>query len=420
MSHFNARKPVSYYDNFPKGLLKRELGLPSSRSTRSNINYARRHHIVLETDFPMSVSECAIPKGMGMLLADLQNEVSNQGLPISDKYGKLSRFELCRLYLPQSESKMLPVPTPMGPKMLSVPISVSSHPVEKEIVAEARAAADDAHEAAKEAAMVAAENPSDTAAQSAAIAAQQVATVAATAVGTVVALVENNSTAAAELVVSKIEKLADASTDLVNASVKEGEAHEVASSPQMSSQLEVHVKAEEATLNVVEKEVKTQEALNQLTEAVIKVEETGVSEFALQQLKKVSDNAQAKLENATEATLEEAKVEENKVKDGPVSESLQDKTKYYCTKPYDPYIADKKQRIKSCSKGGEINSVNQIVYDNLQQCVEVCHQGRRKAKSRNRSNCKDKRKYFPKTKMSCKKRRMTWNRKSKRCNIKNM
>ena len=47
--------------------------------------------------------------------------------------------------------------------------------------------------------------------------------------------------------------------------------------------------------------------------------------------------------------------------------------------------------------------------------------GRRKGKSlKNRSNCKDKRKYFPKTKMSCKKRRMTWNRKSKRCNIKNM
>jgi hypothetical protein len=43
--------------------------------------------------------------------------------------------------------------------------------------------------------------------------------------------------------------------------------------------------------------------------------------------------------------------------------------------------------------------------------------GRRKGKSRNRSKCKDKRKYFPKTKMSCKKRRMTWNRKSKRCNI---
>lgn len=424
MSHFNARKPVSYYDNFPKGLLKRKLGLPSSRSTRSNINYARRHHIILETDFPMSVSECAIPKGMGMSLADLQNNASMLGFPISDKYGKLSRLELCRLY--KAPFSVSTVSTNMASKMSPV----SPNAVAKEIVAQARAAADDTHEAAKEAAVVAAENPSDTAAQSAAIAAQQVATVAEKALDTVVALVENKSTAAAELVVDKIEKLADVSTDLVKASVQEGEAHQDASSPQAI------VKAEEATLNVVEKEEKAQEALNNLTEAVIEVEETGVSEFALQiqnqmkKLKKVSDVAQPKLQNATQATLEVAKEEENKVKDAPVSaftleiqKRAEEKLKKF--KMVERDIINKEavlndEQSKLLDKAKEYNERKSKKMVTNSDVSEDEWKGRRKGKSRNRSKCKDKRKYFPKTKMSCKKRRMTWNRKSKRCNIKNM
>jgi hypothetical protein len=562
MSHFNARKPLSYYDNFPNGLLKRELGLPSSRSTRSNINYARRHHIILETDFPMSVYECALPKGMGMSLADLQNKVTNQGLSISDKYGKLSKFELCQLYTPLSFSTKN-----MASNMSPASSSKSTDPVAKEIVAQAREGANAAQEVAKEAAKVAVNNPSDSAALSAANAAQQVANVAAKAVDTVIGLVEKESTAAAATVATQIEKLADASTDLVEASVKEAEAHE--STSVTSSQ--------EATENVVIKEEKAQEALNNLTEIIKEVDDTKCNNLksyynlrpgqpiSVEKFRQLYDSDETmtrneiktclknnnisyrskanedvdydlsmfnnterdfnvkcdnlkkynKLESGHPITVEkfrqlydsdeamtrneinrclknnnisyrskanedvdydlsmfndaELRVNRSKAKeevdydlnnlflDDPKCDNL---IKYHTnnktelsTDDYNSILDDLKNidmnesEVKEClnKKRVKIPKIYKLVSNGPTPTLQGANllippppqasgrrknllippppqaSGRRKSKSlKNRSKCKDKRKYFPKTKMSCKKRRMTWNRKSKRCNIKNM
>jgi len=475
MSHFNARKLVSYYDNFPKGLLKRKLGLPSSRSTRSNINYARRHHISLETDFPMSVYECALPKGMGMSLADLQNKMTNQGLPISDKYGKLSKFELCQLYTPLSFSTKN-----MVSNMSPASSSKSTDPVAKEIVAQAREGANAAQEVAKEAAKVAVNNPSDSAALSAANAAQQVANVAAKAVDTVIGLVEKESTAAAATVATQIEKLADASTDLVDASVKEAEAHE--STSVTSSQ--------EATENVVIKEEKAQEALNNLTEIIKEVDDTKCNNLksyynlrpgqpiSVEKFRQLYDSDETMTRNEIKTCLKNNNISyrskanedvdydlnmfndaERDFRDFNVKcDNLKKYNKLESGHPitvekfrqlYDSDEAMTRNEIKTCLKnnnisyrskanedvdydlnmfndGDEVNAMPPKMLNDARDSETAnmnneVMTGRRKGKSlKNRSNCKDKRKYFPKTKMSCKKRRMTWNRKSKRCNIKNM
>lgn len=210
---FIPNKRLRNYSNLPTHYLLKTLDLPRYVKKDKAITYAKRHHIKLNTNIP--VSECAMPKGMGMSMADLQDIVSMQGLPISDKYGLLSRFELCRLYqVPTSVSKISPASS-----------SLSTNPVAKKIMVKARAAANAAHNAAKVAATVVSENPSDTAAQSASIAAQQLATVAQQAVDKVVALVETE-TKDAETVVKKLETVAQTAMALVVASAEEAIAHE--------------------------------------------------------------------------------------------------------------------------------------------------------------------------------------------------
>ena len=75
-------------------------------------------------------------------------------------------------------------------------------------------------------------------------------------------------------------------------------------------------------------------------------------------------------------------VKENSYESSLYQSSLQDKDKYYCTSPYEKSNASSKERVQSCSRGGKKNSVNRKSYDNLQQCVEVCHEGSKNYKKR--------------------------------------
>ena len=81
-------------------------------------------------------------------------------------------------------------------------------------------------------------------------------------------------------------------------------------------------------------------------------------------------------------------VKENSYQSSLFESSLQDKDKYYCTSPYSSSNASSKERVQSCSRGGKKNSVNRKSYDNLQQCVEVCHQGSKHKKRKSKKYSK--------------------------------
>ena len=83
-----------------------------------------------------------------------------------------------------------------------------------------------------------------------------------------------------------------------------------------------------------------------------------------------------------------AKEKENSYESSLYQSSLQDKDKYYCTSPYNKSNASSKERVQSCSRGGKKNSVNRKSYDNLQQCVEVCHQGSKHKKRKSKKYSK--------------------------------
>ena len=191
-----SSEPLSNWDNLPAHALAKTLDRKGSKS--SNIRYAKRHHIKLRTRFPAAVKKCAIPDGDKMNLTELKNMAKSMGVPTSDSFGALSRYELCNSLIGKNVKKVMPTKT------------------STKIVSNVRKAVDQAMDAKIVSDQAVAKNPMDSALQSAAIVSSQLVDATQQAADKVMDLVQAGNLDQANALSNATIDVANASTNVVD------------------------------------------------------------------------------------------------------------------------------------------------------------------------------------------------------------